>query len=40
MKNFVGCGIKNLKVKFGAEKSDGKLKVGIFIGPEIKEFCG
>ena len=43
MKNFVkamdshGEGFKYLKELFGAEKSDAKLKVGIFVGPEIRK---
>ena len=43
MKNFVkaihqeGDGFKFLKDFFGAYESDAKLKVGIFVGPEIRK---
>ena len=43
MKNFVkamdlhGEGFKYLKELFEAEKSDAKLKAGIFVGPEIRK---
>ena len=43
MKNFVkkldhdGNGFQYLREKFGAEKTDAKLKAGIFIGPQIRE---
>ena len=43
MKNFVkamdlhGEGFKYLKELFGAEKSDEKLKAGIFVGPETRK---
>ena len=43
MKNFVkamdheGNGFQYLRQKFGAEKTDAKLKAGIFIGPQIRE---
>ena len=43
MKNFVkamdlhGEGFKYLKELFGAEKSDAKLKDGIFVSPEIRK---
>lgn len=31
------CGFQDLKVKFGTEKSDAKLKASIFIRPEIRK---
>ena len=43
MKNFVkamdqdGDGFKFLKDLFGTDKSDAKLKIGIFVGPEIRK---
>ena len=43
MKNFVkamnrdGDGFKFLKDFFGADKSDAKLKSGVFVGPEIRK---
>ena len=43
MKNFVkamdrdGDGFKFLKDFFGAEKTDAKLKAGVFVGPEIRK---
>ena len=43
MKNFVkaidqdGDGFKFLKGLFGTDKSDAKLKIGIFVGPEIRK---
>ena len=43
MKNFVkamnryGDGFKFLKGFFGADKSDAKLKAGVFVGPEIRK---
>lgn len=43
IKNFVKAmaydsdGFKHLKEKFGAKKTDAKLKAGIFVGPEIRE---
>jgi hypothetical protein len=43
VRNFVvamdrnGQGFQYLKEKFGAVKTDAKLKAGIFIGPEIRE---
>ena len=43
MKNFVKAmdqesdGFKFLKDFFGYHKSDAKLKVGIFVGPEIRK---
>lgn len=43
MKNFVKAlkkdsnGFQYLKKKFGVEKSDAKLKEGVFVGPEIRE---
>ena len=42
MKNFVkaidrdGDDFKFLKDFLGAEKTDAKLKAGVFVGPEIK----
>ena len=43
MKKFVkalyhgGNGFQYLREKFGAEKTDAKLKAGIFVGPQIRE---
>jgi hypothetical protein len=43
IKNFVkamahdGYGFQYLKEKFGAKKTDAKLKAGIFVGPQIRE---
>ena len=43
MKNFVkamdwdGDGFKFLKDFFGVDKSDEKMKVGVFVGPEIRK---
>ena len=43
MKNFMkeldhdGDGFQYLREKFGAEKTDAKLKAGIFVGPQIWE---
>ena len=43
MKNFVkaldhdGNGFQHLREKFGTEKTDAKLKAGIFVGPQIRE---
>ena len=43
MKNFVkamdrnGDAFECLRIKFGFEKSEAKLKAGIFVGPEIRQ---
>ena len=43
MENFVkamnrnGDGFKFLKGFFAADKSDAKLKAGVFVGPEIRK---
>ena len=35
--NVKGSGFEYLKMKFGLDKTDAKLKAGIFIGPQIRE---
>ena len=34
-----GNGFQYLGEKFGAEKTDAKIKAGIFVGPQIRELC-